>query len=190
MSFLSRLLLTSAGLFLALPLAGCQTTVTGCETPFSGGAELPDPSFEEAQTPWKLASHSRIDDTEGVCDGTHSLLVQLDSGLGSTEPTQSANLTGITADKEYEITFHYRFENGNKAGLRLTTGKYTKSLKFDGSDGRWKQTTLAVTFGSDPVSIAIYPEREGLEGDFQGESFDKNLMWVDDFTIKDVAGSN
>ncbi len=205
MSFLSRLFLSrqpafrgrkwaafalGTGLFAALPLAGCKPVVTGCEVPFSGGADLPDPSFEETPTQWTLASHSTIDSEEGVCDGSRSLKVELDSGLGSMEVTRSGYFTGITTGKEYEIGFHYRFENCNKASLRLTIGNYDKRLTFDGSEGAWKSASVVVKFANEPAWIDINPERTGAATDYQGAAFDNNLMWIDNFTIKDVAGSN
>lgn len=205
MSFLSRLFLSRApvlrgrewaafalgtGLLAALPLAGCKPVVTGCEVPYSGGADLPDPSFEETPTQWTLAPHSTIDSDNGVCDGTRSLKLELDSGLGSLEVTRSGYFSGLQMGKEYEIGFHYRFENCNKAAVRLTIGNYDKRLVFDGSEGAWKDTSLVVKFATEPAWIDINPERSGAASDYQGPAFDNNLMWIDNFTIKDVAGSN
>lgn len=183
MSLVHRLLLCGAAATFALAASGCQTTVIGCETS-SGGADIPDPSFEETPSGWQLASHSTIDADESVCDGTHALKIKLDSGLGSTETTKSAPLTGIQAGQQYEISWQYRFENCNKAELLLTMGSYTKTIHFEGTDGAWKKTNLLVTWGTDPAIIEIQPIREGSPTDFTGGPFDNNLMWIDDFTIR------
>ena len=190
MSVLSRLLFTSAGLFSGLALAGCNPTVTGCEAPDSGGVELPDPSFEESPTQWVLAPHSSIDSEKAVCEGSHSLKVQLDSGIGSTEATRSPTFTGITPGREYELRFQFRYENCKNAELKLVIGNYERLLKFEGVDGTWKDTRFPITFGSDPVWIDVFPRRDGAEGDFQGGEFDNNLMWLDDFTIEDIGAAD
>ncbi|MFO0589238.1 MAG: hypothetical protein U0441_17000 [Polyangiaceae bacterium] len=182
MSLLHRLLLCGAAAAFALSTSGCQTTVIGCESS-NGGADIPDPSFEETPTAWQLAPHSTIDAEESVCNGSHALKIELDSGLGPAETTKSAALTGIQAGKQYEIAWQYRFENCNKAELLLTMGNYTKTIHFEGTDGAWKKTSLLVTWGTDPAIIELRPMREGSETDFQGGPFDNNLMWIDDFTI-------
>lgn len=190
MSSLSTLLFTSVGLFFGLSLAGCNPTVTGCEAPDSGGAELPDPSFEESPTQWVLAPHSTIDSEKAVCEGSHSLKVQLDSGAGSAEVTRSPTFTGVKPDREYEMRFQFRYENCKNAELQLKIGNYERLLKFEGVDGSWKDTTFTVTFGADPVWIDLRPQREGTDADFQGSEFDNNLMWLDDFTIEDIGPAN
>lgn len=193
MSFVHRLLVTSAAVIVslaALAQAGCQTTIIGCETPNSGGADIPDPSFEEAPAQWTLASHSTIDTEEAVCNGTHALKIQLNAGLGSAEVTRSAPLTGIQSGKQYEVSWQYRFENCSHAELLLKMGSFTKTIHFEGTDGTWQKTSLLVTWNSDPAVIEISPLREGGPTDFQGSAFDNNLMWIDDFTIRDTTASN
>jgi hypothetical protein len=69
-------------------------------------------------------------------------------------------------------------------------GNYEKRLQFDGTDGRWKNSSLVVKFTTEPAWIDVNPERTGVATDYQGPEFDNNRMWLDDFTIKDVAGSN
>jgi len=173
------------GLSLALALPACKPTVTGCEESVEGGADLPDYAFEESPTQWTLAPHSTIDDTRSVCFGSRSLKVKLDQGVGSPDVvTRSPNFTGIQLDKEYEISFHYRYENCASAGLYFQIGNYEKHIQFDGVDGDWGDTSIVVKFQSEPAYIDIYPGREGVATDFQGSQFDNNLMWVDDFVIK------
>lgn len=193
MRLVHRLFVTSAGLFVALAAlaqTGCQTTVIGCETPNSGGAAIPDPSFEEATPSWTLSTDAEIDPEEAVCTGTQALKIQLNAGLGGTEVARSAQLTGISPDKQYEISWQYRFENCSAAQLVLTMGNFTKTIHFEGTDGTWQKTSLLVTWGSMPPVIVVTPKREGGPADFQGAAFDNNLMWIDDFTIRDTTASN
>lgn len=193
MRLVHRLFVTSAGLLVALAAlaqTGCQTTIIGCETPNSGGAAIPDPSFEEATPSWTLAPNAEIDAEESVCTGAHALKIQLNAGLGTGEATKSAPLTGVVSGKEYEISWQYRFENCSSAQLLLKMGNYTKTIHFEGTDGTWQKTSLLVTWGTDPAVIEVSPLREGGPADFQGAAFDNNLMWIDDFTIRDTSASN
>jgi hypothetical protein len=186
----SKLFFFTLGLFFALPLSGCKSVVTGCEEPQSGGAALPDPSFEESPSKWTLASHSTVDDKEGVCNGTHSLRVKLDQGVGTTDVTRSAPLTGLKPGTQYEIGFHYRFENCKKAGLKIKVGTYENDLTFDGNQGEWKEASLFVTVANEPVTVDVNPQRVGTAADFSGSPYDNNLMWIDDFTLRDTTLSN
>lgn len=184
MRFLDRALFPAAGLLLALALPACKPVVTGCEETPEGGADLPDAAFEENPSLWTLAPHSTIDDTKSVCGGTRSLKVKLDHGLGSMEVTRSAYFEHIEKDKEYELSFHYRYENCAAAGLYLQIGNYDKHIQFDGTNGNWGETSIVVKFFSEPAWIDIYPARTGAATDFEGSQYDNNLMWVDDFVIK------
>lgn len=185
MRLLDRALPLVFGLSLAFALPACNPVVTGCEEGVEGGADIPDNAFEEQPTQWILAAHSTIDDTHSVCGGSRSLKIKLDQGVGSPDVfTRSPSFTNIQLDKEYELSFHYRYENAAAAGLWLEIGNYEKHIQFDGTDGNWGETSIVVKFQSEPAYIDIYPGREGDPTTFQGSTYDNNLMWVDDFVIK------
>lgn len=189
MRLFSGLLLSCAGLLLAFSLTGCGPTVTGCEATDNGGVELPDPSFEESPTLWTLAPNATIDPEHAVCEGSNSLRVQLDSGSGPAEATRSANFTGTTPGRDYEVRFQFRYENGKAAALRATIGGYAQVIKFDGMDKTFKPVSFTVAFGEEPAWVEIRPEREGDPSQFQGSEFDNNVIWIDDFTIEDLGPS-
>jgi hypothetical protein len=182
MSFVTeRLLLLVPVLALALP--ACKPIVVGCQEPIEGGPAVPDASFEEAASLWGLAPHSTIDDQQGVCGGPHSLRVRLDHGLGPAEVTRSAPITGTVPGQTYEVAFHYRFDHCKAASLSVHIGNYEHQLHFEGAGGEWGETSIDVTFGTEPTVIDIRPLREGAESDYATADHDNNLMWVDDFTI-------
>lgn len=170
-------------------LSGCGPTVTGCEAPNSGGAALPDPSFEESPTRWTLAPHSSIDEEESVCDGTRSLRVQLDAGIGPAESTRSADITGAKPGRDYKVRFQFRYDNGNAAALRVSIGGYNQLISFDGTEPTFKPVTFTVTFGEEPSWVDVRPERKGSPEQYQGGEFDNNVIWIDDFTIEDLGPS-
>lgn len=185
----SGLVLSLAGVFFASVLSGCGPTVTGCEAPDSGGAVLPDPSFEETPTKWTLAPNTTIEEGVAVCDGDRSLRVQLDAGTGPAESTRSADITGTQPGRDYEVRFQFRYENGNDAALRVSIGGYNQLIKFDGTDTTFKPVTFTVTFGEEPTWVNVRPEREGSPDQYQGGEHDNNVIWIDDFTIEDLGPS-
>lgn len=183
MSFFDRAL-PFAALAFALASPACKPVVNGCVDGPEGGAAVPDGDFEASPTEWQLAPHSTIDATKSICGGAQSLKIELDQGIGSTTPTRSPAFTGVVPGQEYRLSFHYRYESCTAAGLHIQIANYEKNIKFDGTDGNWGDTSIDVTFGSDPAFIDITPFREGAEGDFQGSEYENNLMWVDDFVLE------
>lgn len=162
-------------------LCSCGSTVNACAES-SGGVDVADGDFEESPSSWTLAPHSSIDSEQSVCGGQNSLKITLDEGIGSTELTRSAPITGGSGS-QVEVAFHYRFEHCRDANLVVRVGGYEHRLKFNGTDGTWKDTSFIIELGSEPMTIDIHPEREGSPETLTGADFQDNRMWVDGFTV-------
>lgn len=183
MRAVERLWPSVAALAVALALPACKPTVIGCQQDDADGAILPDGSFEEEPTQWTLASHSTIDDQRGVCDGGRSLHVVLDHGIGTGEVTSSAAFTGLEPNREYELGFHYRYENCKEATLYLEVGSHHEEITFEGTDGTWGESSFVFQVGTDPARLDIRPGRNGAAEDFATSDYDDNRMWVDAITV-------
>jgi hypothetical protein len=186
MKFLERLLPSIPMLVLSFPLAACKSTVIGCQDDGDDSAVLPDGSFQEDPTQWTLAPHSTIDDQLGVCGGSRSLRLALGQGAGPADLTRSAPFAGLVPDKEYEITFHYRYQSCKDATAFVFVGTYEHQVTFQGSDGAWGETSFTVKPGAEPVWVDIRPGRTGDAAAYATPEHDGNLIWVDGFSITEM----
>src|SRR5262249_40535329 len=97
---------------------------------------------------------------------------------------RSAYFADIDVGPEYVVTFHYRYQNCKSAIFTLAIGDYEKKLALEGTDPKWTQGSIVVSFAKKPAWVDVTAGRRGSADQYAGPQYDDNVLGLDDCEIK------